>query len=116
MFKITLIIFLFSSLGAFSQVTQDWVTRFNGTGNNMDIANAIVVDGSGNVYVTGHSIGSGTSYDYVKIKYNTDGVWQWGQAYNGPGDGDDEAKSIAVDGAGNVYVTGQSFGSGTLFD
>ena len=70
------------------------------------------MDGSGNVYVTGQSIGSGTSNDYCTIKYNSSGVQQWIARYDGPGNSDDWAYSIAVDGSGNVYVTGQSTGSG----
>ncbi|MBK7446268.1 MAG: SBBP repeat-containing protein [Ignavibacteria bacterium] len=30
--------------------------------------NSLVVDGSGNVYVTGYSYGNGTSNDYATIK------------------------------------------------
>lgn len=101
------------SLQTFSQSTQDWAVRYNGSGNGTDIANAMVVDGAGNVYVTGHSIQSGTSYDYVTIKYDTKGVWQWGKSYNGTGNAEDWARAIAVDRAGNVYVTGGSGGSGT---
>ncbi|MEO0069038.1 MAG: SBBP repeat-containing protein, partial [candidate division WOR-3 bacterium] len=91
----------------------DWVKTYNGPGNGPDMASAIAVDGSGNVYVTGYSRGSGTSNDYATIKYNTNGDTLWVRRYNGPGNGPDWAYAIAVDGSGNVYVTGRSRGSGT---
>ena len=99
-----------------SSGVEQWVTRYNGPGNSIDRANTIAIDGSGNVYVTGESFGSGTSYDYATIKYNSSGVEQWVARYNGTGNLVDNATSIAVDGMGNVYVTGNSYGSGTSYD
>jgi hypothetical protein len=93
-----------------------WVRRYNGPGNAGDMASAIGVDGSGNVYVTGYDYGSGTSGDYATIKYYPNGDTAWVRRYNGPGNGDDVAHAIAVDGSGNVYVTGYSYGSGTFSD
>ena len=100
----------------FSQVTQEWVARYDGPGNSTDLANSIAVDGSGNVYVTGYCTASGTDYDYATIKYNSSGVMQWEKRYNGPGNLNDYASSIAIDVSGNVYVTGQSEGTGSNFD
>ena len=76
----------------------------------------MAVDAQGNVYVTGYSVSSGTSYDYATIKYDTNGNELWARHYNGPGNGGDSARAIAVDGQGNVYVTGQSIGTGTSYD
>ncbi len=87
---------------------QQWVARYNGPGNNGDDAASLAVDSSGNVYVTGGSIGSGTSIDYATIKYSTTGGQQWVIRYNGPENGIDRAASIALDDSGNVYVTGSS--------
>src|SRR6266511_1601778 len=100
---------------------QQWVARYDGPGNTNDYANAIAVDGSGNVYVTGGSGGSrvgcgGACDDYATIKYNSSGTQQWVARYNGPGNGDDDARAVAIDGSGNVYVTGYSLGSGSGFD
>jgi uncharacterized delta-60 repeat protein len=95
---------------------QQWAARYSGPGNDLDFGNAIAVDASSNVYVTGASFSSETDFDYATVKYDSSGQEQWVARYNGPGNADDEAYGIAVDGSGNVYVTGYSAGSGTEND
>jgi uncharacterized delta-60 repeat protein len=86
-----------------------WAARYNGPGNGLDAAEAITLDDSGNVYVTGFSIGSNGFFGYATIKYRPSGQPQWIVRYNGAGNGDDFALAMAVDRSGNVYVTGESF-------
>src|SRR3989339_153314 len=95
---------------------QQWVSRYNSPGSNNDFAASIALDGLGNVFVTGSSPGPGTKSDYTTIKYNPSGVLQWFQTYNGSGNKEDQANSIAVDSTGNVYVTGLSIGSVSNYD
>lgn len=99
-----------------AQVDTAWVRRYNGPDNSQDAAYGIAVDGSGNVYVTGSSVGNGTFTDYSTIKYYFNGDTAWVRRYNGPANRDDGACYVDVDDAGNVYVTGGSAGSGTSYD
>ncbi|WP_207510898.1 SBBP repeat-containing protein [Longitalea luteola] len=90
---------------------EQWVARYNGPENFSDVATALVTDAFGNVYVTGRSYGIGTGSDYATIKYNTAGVQQWVARFHTPSIFfDDEARDIAIDASGNVYVTGRSGG------
>jgi len=92
-----------------SSGTQQWVQKYNGPGNDDDYSKFIAVDASGNVYVSGYSAGDGTGLDYTTIKYNTDGVQQWIQRYNGTENEDDEVTDMVIDASGNVYVTGYCY-------
>lgn len=96
--------------------TEQWVARYNGSGNGRDEAVALELDGSGNVYVTGFSWGSAGNYDYLTLKYDAAGVLQWMASYNGPGNGDDQPSALAVDSSGNVCVTGWGADSNSLFN
>lgn len=93
-----------------------WEVTYNSAGNDNDYGTAIYVDGSGNVYVAAASYISGHVYDYRTIKYNSSGTQQWNVTYNGPGSSYDVPTDILVDGSGNVYVTGASYGSTSLSD
>ena len=97
---------------------QQWAASFDGPVNDVDAGYAIAVSNSGNVYVTGESVGStaGYYYDYITIKYNSSGVQLWAARYDGPGNYNDVASSIAIDGSENVYITGGSRGTTTYYD
>ncbi|MEO0228189.1 MAG: SBBP repeat-containing protein [candidate division WOR-3 bacterium] len=84
---------------------QQWVVKYH---KGDEWANAIIVNGVGDVYVTGGSLD--TSLDYVTIKYSTDGIEQWVARYDGPAHFWDEAFAIALDTSDNIYVTGRSYG------
>ncbi len=87
---------------------QEWVARYDGPPNGEDWPTGLAVDAAGNAYVTGWSGGTGTFYDYATVKYSSSGAQQWAGRYNGPGNTRDRAQAVAVDGSGNVYVTGDS--------
>lgn len=91
---------------------QQWTRTYDGL-NGEDVAEAIAIDFLGNVYITGRVTVSGAGFNYYTQKLNSSGTVQWGTYYNGPGNGDDKARTIAVDASGNVYVGGVSAGSGT---
>jgi uncharacterized delta-60 repeat protein len=97
--------------------SQLWVARYAGTGNSADCIRGLAVDAGGNVYVTGSSYGWPTWEDYVTIKYNPQGAQSWLDRYDANGN-DDWGHAIALDEAGNVYVTGHSKleGSGPAHD
>lgn len=91
-----------------------WTNRYGGALGGFDVARSLAVDGIGNIYVGGGSAATGAGApDYVTIKYSSAGIPLWTNRYNGPGNNTDSISDLAVDGDGNVYVTGYSTGSGT---
>lgn len=86
-----------------------WRQEYNAAGNGPDEVTAIVVDGSSNVYVTGFGKSEDAGNDYLTIKMNGDGNILWAQVYNYDAANQyDQPNSMALDGNGNVIVTGQS--------
>ena len=93
---------------------QRWVKRYNGPGNGGDFARSVAVSPDGRtVFVTGYNTGATSGEDYATIAYNTaTGAQRWVKRYNGPGNGGDFARSVAVGPGGKtVFVTGTSDGT-----
>ena len=86
-----------------------WSRRFAGQDGSMDISTAMAIDKLGNITVTGTRDWRYGTVDYLTLKYAGFGTLMWGQRYNGPANGHDYARAIAVDDGGNVYVTGDSY-------
>lgn len=97
-----------------SSGVQQWVTRFNGSGNADDIANSMVTDASGNIFVTGKSSGAGTMEDILTVKYNSAGAQQWTAVFNGSANNYDEGVSVTSDISGNIIVCGKSKSASAL--
>ena len=89
-----------------------WVRRYGSYGDQM--ATAIAVDDSENVYVTGTSFrGDGVLYyDYVTIKYSPEGELKWEKRYNGEPWWINMPIDICVDNS-YVYVIGINRGDYT---
>ena len=96
---------------------EEWVERYNGPDSLWDLASEI--DADGNIYVAGISAanrGGNTYTDLTILKYNTNGVLQWVQTFDGALNKSDAALALALDEDENVYVTGYSVNEGSTFN
>jgi hypothetical protein len=84
-----------------------WEKRYNGPPNSINQAQALALDSTGNVVVTGTSRENG--WDFYTVEYAAaDGALLWEMRYSGAAKVYNSANAVAVDGNGNVAVTGSS--------
>lgn len=95
-----------------------WTNRFDGPGNNQDVADAVAVDRSGNVIVTGRAFDPADGVCITTLAYSSEGVPLWTNRYV-PLDPNLNAIAqvsyLVVDSGGNVFVAG-SIWNGTDYD
>jgi hypothetical protein len=95
-----------------SDGVQEWLVTYNGPGNFDDRAWDMVVDDTGNVYVTGYSsftaFPNSDSTSMCTIKYDTNGNVKWKTDYYGPMREFNFGKKIRLDKQGNIYIAGET--------
>jgi hypothetical protein len=100
--EIDYLLIKYDSLG-----TQKWVRRFRGDWSDNNLRD-MVLDKTGNIYVTGNYFKYGIGIDCMTIKYspNGDSLWSRRYDYNLL---TNEFLSIAIDSIGNVCVAGYAY-------
>ena len=74
-----------------------------------DRATDLIEDANGNIYVSGYSQSNSFVEDYTLLKYSPSGVSPvWTASYDGQASQEDQATALALDGSGNVIVTGKT--------
>ncbi len=86
-----------------------WTRQVTGTlfGSDEE-ANAIALDNTGNVIISGYTKNSGTGSDITISKYSSAGVLAWTVIYNSPSNESDRSYDLTTDAQGNIYITGKS--------
>jgi len=91
-----------------------WVRRYNGPGDSGDRASALVVDGWGNIIVTGISLDLSDDFKFIlsltTIKYSPAGEELWVETYSPATSSWNTGNphALVVDGNGNVHVGGEA--------
>ncbi len=124
-----------SSVGAFQAVyggnNDAFISKLNANGNLLfttyyggnqnDVANGVIVNNSGDIFIAGTTLSTGlstagslqpvkgTGSDIFIAKFNSAGVRQWATYYGGITN--DLGISIETDSNGDIIVTGQTGGS-----
>ena len=103
-----------------ADVSYNWAQKAGGNGN--DSGRSISVDSSGNIYTTGEFFGTATfgstsltsagSADIFITKHNSNGTLAWSRKMGGGSE--DYSRSIRADSSGNIYTTGEFFGTATF--
>ncbi len=93
-----------------------WIYTYDGPASSYDDATSILPGLDGNLYVAGVSTGVDSEEDFLVISLDTTGAERWAYEYNGPGNGDDRARSVVGGRDLNLYAAGTSTGEGTESD
>lgn len=102
---VALVIFALTTTVLAGPPTVVWNVTYESGGNDQGFG--VATDAAGNIYVTGYYGDLGTVAACRTIKYDSEGNVLWNKLYDE--DAVDAGYSVAVDGAGNVYVAGLTF-------
>ncbi|TFF98674.1 MAG: hypothetical protein EU547_00730 [Promethearchaeota archaeon] len=86
-----------------SSGNQQWNSTWGG--DNSDVANEIIYDGSNNIYITGRteSFGNGGE-DVLILCYDLSGTRQWNTTWGD--EYDNRGRAVCIDDSNNLYITG----------
>jgi hypothetical protein len=85
-----------------------WQVYYDGEGSDEDIAEAIAVDDTGNVYIAGTNVNKEVTQDITIIKYNAQGKEQWLNHNQIWKFGKENIIAANFDVLGNLYIAGTS--------
>ncbi|RPI19031.1 MAG: T9SS C-terminal target domain-containing protein [Ignavibacteriae bacterium] len=105
LFTILMVVLISIISNSYSQVTEEWLSIYNGPGNSTDACTSITNYGN-YIYVCGYSYGDSSELDICTIKYSLSGVQQWVKRYDGAYNANDKAYAVTADKSGNIYITG----------
>ncbi len=116
--RIRLLIFgVLAAITGFPQQSQyvvtnlEWVNNFSARISRENVPSA--VDENGYIYTIGYTISGIGQMNSVVQKIDSNGTTVWWKTYNGTGNADDKALSVALSDSGYIYICGESVGSGT---
>jgi hypothetical protein len=84
-----------------------WVRTFGSSTLNPGGRQPVAVDRHGDIYVAADEYDPTTLYNIAVASYSSSGVRRWVRRYVGPGS--DLVGGLALDAAGNAYITGSTF-------
>ncbi|TFG12284.1 MAG: hypothetical protein EU535_06400 [Promethearchaeota archaeon] len=87
----------YNSLGEYQ-----WNKTWGGDGR--DFSNALALDSNDNIYIVGFTEIEPFNYDFILLKYNSLGEYQWNRTFGG--EYYDYGSGIAIDSMNNIYVSG----------
>ena len=91
---------------SYSQPHTEWIRQYTSDSIRDDHPIDMVTDKDGNIYVTGYTIVSSSNYDFVTLKYNSNGNLEWKRTYDGPANGHDKPVGIGIDNS-NFHLCGR---------
>ncbi|TFG25152.1 MAG: hypothetical protein EU529_01840 [Promethearchaeota archaeon] len=91
-------------------IKEDWHQEW-ALSQSSNYGHDIVIDASDNVYIMGGAFDpNNNQFPIAIVKYNSNGEYQWNTTWYRL-DGEVSGVDIAIDGSGNLYVTGTFFNS-----
>src|ERR1700722_13967964 len=102
-------ILLAMAIPAHAQIQQAWVAHYkNGITNGTNQAVKMVLDSSGNIYITGFSQNANSNLGYVAIKYAPSGNQVWTSRYDSTNYPLAIPPGFVLDNSNNAIVTGNA--------
>ena len=100
-----------------SSGTKQWTKQLGASGSTTGAYGGVKTDSAGNIFVAGYTTGNLdgnilTGYsDFFVTKYDSSGTKQWTKQLGASGAADIQARGVATDSAGNIFVTGYTNGN-----